>query len=501
MTTRFDNITTALAEGHGRSTTSTKNKVASEHTPQPLFQRFVVLDVIFDPQIINKKKIEFWRHELGVSNIEHAIVAPRNSIIAKRVQNNTSPAGTEALVLYPFFSSHLALPVSSGEHVWVMFEDPIGTKNDLGYWMSRIATAEFVEDVNHTHQHRLNDPSFFSTTKDAFDGNKTPKYEFHNGSVSQENDERYAVPETATAPGGADAYVKLMQESDAGKLAVYEPVPRFRKRPKDIVLEGSNNSLVVIGRDRSGQVAQYDELGTVSKPIDDVNVPGSGLIDLVVGRGQTPETLGNTVENSLENLEIDRNNVSEKEGDPDLSSDRTRVLLTQMTPIDVRLGISAFNREFSNGSIQGNPSSRASITDDLTKSPNGDGAAVVKSDKIRLIARSDIEILVTGFSRDENNRMVSADDESEYCAIVLKANGDIVLRPGSKGYIKLGGDDADKGLVCTDFPVTATDGVVSGQPIITTMGGQFAGALPTGTGNSPALAVGQGKFASKILVK
>lgn len=229
MTTNFDNITTHFAEGRGRSITTQRNQISGDSTPQPYFQRFVVLDVVFDPKSIDKKKIERWSHDLGVSNIEHALVAPRNAIIAKRIQTNTSAAGEEAMVLYPFFSSHLALPISPGEHVWVMFEDPSGTKNDLGYWMSRIATAEFVEDPNHTHQHRLNDPSFFPSTKDAFDGTQQAKYEFRNGAVSQEGDERYTVPETATAPGGDDAYVKLMTESDAGKLAVYEPVPRYRK--------------------------------------------------------------------------------------------------------------------------------------------------------------------------------------------------------------------------------------------------------------------------------
>lgn len=259
--------------------------------------------------------------------------------------------------------------------------------------------------------------------------------------------------------------------------------------------------MIVLGRDRSGVVAEYDDTGSVSKPTTDVNVAEAAVIDIVVGRGQTPQTLGNVIENSLENLEIDRLNNSEREGDPDFLNDRSRVLIAQKTPIDRRLGISAFNRTFSEGQIQGNSDARASITDDVSASPNGDGAVAVKSDKIRLIARSDIEILVTGYTRDQNGKMISSDNEDDYCAIVLKSNGDIVLRPSAKGYIKLGGDDADKGLVCSDLPVVAIDGIVTGAPLITTMGGQLAGAVAAGSSNSPALAAGQGKFASKILVR
>jgi hypothetical protein len=369
--------------------------------------------------------------------------------------------------------------------------------------MCRIVTAGFAEDVNHTHPHRAHDASFVPGTKDSFDGNDKASYEFRNGTAAELDGERYTIPESATLPGGDDAYKKVLKESDAGRLTQYEPVPRFRKRPGDFVIEGTNNATIVLGRDRTGQVAAYkiDELkGQVpSIPDDDVQIDGAACIDLVVGRGQTPQTGGSVVDNDIDSKELGKSTkeLETKEGDPDFFNDRTRLLLSQRTPVDKNFGLNVFNKEFADGTIQGHANERVGITDDQTSAPNGDGAAVIKSDKIRLIARSDIEILVTGFERDENGLMKSTTDPDNYCAIVLKANGDIVLRPAKTGFIKLGGDDADKGIVCTDLPVIAKDGIVAGAPLTSTMGGQIAGSV----GDKGALAPGQGRFASRVLIK
>ena len=97
--------------------------------------------------------------------------------------------------------------------------------------------------------------------------------------------------------------------------------------------------------------------------------------------------------------------------------------------------------------------------------------------------------------------MIGGDDESAWAAIVLRSNGDIIFRPSKNGFIKLGGDDADKGLVCSDTPVTTVSGSIKGNPLVTTMGGLFAGSTPIQGDNKTALSKGQAKFANKILVK
>lgn len=501
MTTEYDHIAHDFAEGRGRE--KLRNRAETEHGSRadlPTLYRYVVLETIFDPHIIDATKIEYWENDLGVSNIKHAIVAPRNAIIARRVANNNSTHSGTVMVLYPFMPPNLAMPCKPGEHVWVVFEDQMGTKNDLGYWMWRIVGPQHAEDVNHTHPHRANDPSFSPGIKEQFDGDVQPVYEIRNGDTGIENGERYTKAETASIPdGNEDAYKELMNDSDGGRLSVYERVPRFRKRPGDMVLEGTNNTLIVLGRDRTAAVASYENdpvQGQVptTPPEDSSDLEGQGSIDIVVGRGETETTGGITVENDLPGKEIAKGNDERvpDEGDPDYANDRSRILISQRTFVDTNFGIDGFNAEFGGGKFPGTPDND-DVPKTVSDSSEGDGAIVIKSDKVRLIARSDIEFLVTGFTLDESGRMTTDDDQSRWCAIVMKTNGDIVMKPADQGYIKLGGEDADKGLVITDTPAPAENGRVARiatPPILTTMGGQFA------TGNP-----GQGMLATKILVK
>lgn len=498
--TEYDSIDKELAEGRAGEALNQKRMLTNDSTPNlPMFYRYVVLDTIFDPQIIDDVKLTYWEQTLGVINIKHAAIAPRNTIIAQRINSNTAATVENPMVLYPFFPPHLSFPCKAGEHVWVMFEDPYGTQRDLGYWFCRIVTGNHVEDVNYTHAHRLNDPSFFPGTKDSFNDNTQPKYEFRNGEVGKIDGERFTDAKTATVPGTDDGYKTLLKESDAGRLTHYEPVPRYRKRPGDMCVEGTNNSLIVLGRDRKGSVASYiddPDNGKIPElPVSDVAVDGSALIDMVVGRGQTKDTGGNPVINDIQSKEIgkSKSELIENEGDPDYVNDRSRLLLLQKSQIDQIAGLQQFNKKFSEGAVQGTANKRVSITDDLLNSPNGDGGAMLKSDKIRLIARSDVEIVVVGYERDATDKkMIDVDDMDAYAAIVIKANGDVVFRPAKKGYIKLGDDTADRALLCTDAPAITKDGEVSPTTpaLSTTMGGKFGG-----TGITT-----QGTWAKKILV-
>lgn len=510
MDNEFYRIDKDLVEGTARE--NLRERAAFNHGARselPNFYRFAVLETVFDPTLVTPDKVAHWEHDLGVSNTQYAYVLPRNAIIARRVLDGNTPVAAPAMFLFPFFPPALSLPCQPGEHVWVMFENQSGTKNDLGYWFCRIVEPGFVEDVNHTHAPRAGDVGFNPGVKDIFEGNTTPEYSFRNGRTDVRDGHRYTVAESASLPGDENEYEKIMLNSDAGKLATYEPVPRYRKRPGDIVLEGTNNALLAIGKDRTGPVAGFttDQNGRriiTGLPVFDDPRPGSGAIDIVAGRGQTPRTGGVEVTNTLGFREIGKSSIelSPDEGDPDFLTDRSRIHVAQRTSIDLRLNIAGFNAEFSTGQLQGH-SKGGKDRDLVIDSVGGDGGIVIKSDKVRLIARSDLEILVTGYvKRDENNRIVESTDTDEFAAVVIKANGDIVFRPSKKGFIKLGGDDANKGILCTDQPVSEQDGVVIGPPLTTTgadlFGGSKAGAP---NNNGTALSAGQGKFAAKVLIK
>lgn len=482
--TRYADIATEFAEGRARK--ELKDRAELSHGADvrpPNWYRFIVLDVIFDPQSITPEKLDHWEHGLGVVNARFAAVAPRNAIIARRVRNNVAGAEQPAMVLYPFFPPHFSLPVKAGEHVWVMFEDVDGTQNDLGYWFCRIVQPGFVEDLNYTHADRRTDPAFSPNLKETFDGNSAPVYEFRNGSVGiTAEGERYTMPDTASLVGDEDEYESLMSDSDAGRVTTYEPIPRFRKRPSDLVLEGSNNARIVIGRDRTGAVASYDndeERGPrPNTPSADAQDPAAGSIDMVVGAGQTEATGGRRSKNSrgAEELSKGPQELVEGEGDPDFDSDRSRILISQNSPIDENFGIDTFNQEFDVGN------------------EDRSGSVVIKSDKLRLIARCDVELLVTDFTAGDSGP-VSNEDTSKWATLIITRKGDIIVKPSNDGMIKLGGADADKALVCTDLPAVVAGGrVVQGPsgtpPLTTTMGGMIAG---TGTPT-------QGLYASKVLV-
>jgi hypothetical protein len=469
----------------------------------PSFYRYVIIDVIFDPQIIDKTKLDYWEHTLGVSNMEWATVLPRNSIIAQRVYD----AGEEPPVfLFPFFPSHMALPCKPGEHVWVMFEAPGSGDASLGYWFCKITEPHHVDDVNHTHAPRAFDPSFTPSIKDVFNGNTTPKYEFRNGRPEEQDGERYTDAESSVLPGGDElAYEKLLTDPDGSQLSQYEVIPRYRKRPSDMVLEGSNNTLIVLGTDRTGPASDNTSLdpqkGIIpKKPASDVD-GASGTIDIVTGRGQTSKTLGKEVTSKkidgsdfIKELGKSSQELIENEGDPDWKADRSRILVSQRTHVDKNMGIDEFN--------QSNfPDATNVPGSGLKDSTDGDGAILIRTDKVRIIARMDVEFLVSGYEKDAKGNVIALTDPDQCAAIVIRSNGDIVFKPSKSGYVKLGGDDADKGIVCSDMPVVANNGGVSGAPLMTTMGGAFAGAVAGTSDNSGALAPGQAKFANKVLAK
>lgn len=455
----------------------------------------IVMDVLSDPNegksLEDKKQV--W-HEMRITNMGLADALPRNTIIAKRVGEDVDP-----MFVFPFFPSHLALPCKPGEAVWVMVENPNAESIDVAYWFCRIVEPHMSDDVNHAHPGRSFETSMYPGAKERHDNENRGTaasgenvwHELRNSPPVKVGDDRESSKDSVILMGESeDVFEKLITESDAASLTTYEAVPRFRKRPGDVVLEGSNNSLIVLGTDRPGPIS-----------IDDKKtLESSGLIDIVVGRGQTETTLGKVASTtSTVNAKGNKKGKELKkelnkspdvlvttEGDPDLKNDRSRIYVAQKTEVDKNFGIDEYNMSIVMDS-----------NNQIKDSKNGDPAIVLKSDKVRLIARQDLEIIVTGFDEEKtpngNIRKDEKSDTKKWASIVVKTNGDIVFTPSDKGVIKLGGDDADLAVLCEKSITGANNaqtGMVSASPIIDTMGGA------QGTG-----AAGQGQFAKKVLLK
>ena len=458
------------------------------------FVQMVVLEVIFDPTIIDDNMKDYLK-SLGAMNVDTVESLPRNTILAKQVSDGAPGSERPPMFVYPFFA-HLSLPIKPGEHVWVLLYPSMEKKAaSIAYWMSRVVEPHVVDDVNHTHSPRVWDTTYIKGTKDQWEANTDIKYGYPNGRVVTDPDGNPSL-DAPTAPlidspfsdKIADAYVDLQTKTNAGKISTIEPVPRFRKRPGDFVLEGSNNTLIVMGTDRTGPVAEYDpdpdaQVPIAKSPLTDL-VGAAGAIDIVAGRGQTPKTLGKIATNddldvkeiakSLKNDDPDMLN----EGDPDFQNDRTRIYIAQRTMPDTKLKLVDFN----------------SIFQDMDEMAAGSGAAIIKTDKVRIIARSDIEFLVSGYELDADGNVVELTDTSKMAAVILKQNGDIVFKPSETGFIKLGGDDASKAVLCTGIDANIANNEVTGPGVISTDGGTVCNAKSGGV-------AANGSVAAKVLVK
>jgi hypothetical protein len=486
--TNFSNNLKDFAEGRLDSTNYKQPQI-----PGQVFVRMIVMDVISDANTLPTDDQKRTWQTMGVRNMQYVDVLPRNTILAKKLGEDVGP-----MFCFPFFPSHLALPCKPGECVWVMFEKPDAGNSEMAFWMCKIVEPHVVDDVNHTHPGRSFETSFNPGTKERANNEKQGTaatgdsvwHELRNGPVVKIGNKRQTAVDNILLRGEKeDIFELLVTNSNASKLMTYESVPRFSKRPGDVVLEGSNNSLVVLGTDRKNAVTKSEG-----------EFP-AGSIDIVAGRGQTEKTFGKQTTTTQmkgatetskgpeikKELNKVRDVLSQEEGNPDFMNDRSRILVSQRSSVDQNFGLKDFNQTELDKAVMFN---KQKIED----SPAGDAGIVIKSDKVRLIARSDVEIIVSGYQERNSPNGTKIKDQnqeaSKWAAIVIKKNGDIVLRPADEGYLKLGGDDADLAILCSQA-MPGPAGQVKGTPIVDTMGGTLGaeGALPTG------------QFSKKVLIK
>lgn len=207
-------------------------------TTQPIkfFYRAVIDDVIFDPVNMAHELSEKYADKL--SNPELLLTAPRNSVIAKLIGDSANKRNDDAYIIYPMIS-HIHLPLKSGEKIWVFFENE---NKEIGYWISRIVERRDVDDPNFTHGDRIFVDQQQPSTMDRANNRSTNQEPyFPNGSDTKEGF-------TLNDPEG---YEEIHKNSIANRVSTFEPVPRYNKRPSDHVIEGSNNTLIVLGEDRT----------------------------------------------------------------------------------------------------------------------------------------------------------------------------------------------------------------------------------------------------------
>ena len=218
---------------------------------------------------------------------------PKGSIRA-RIISEPSPhtflENADLPVFWPLFP-YDTFPLKETEHVYVIFETP-----SHGIWLSRIPEPFDVDNKNIT-------PGI-------------EKYKLNGANISEQQ-----IQDLSSAAEPLEASPEFQKES----------VPKFTARIGDRTLQGSNNTLVVLGRDRADTVSSGEK-------------SQAGTIDLVAGR-------------------VDEENMNMKD-------DKSRIFITMNSDVDGNFDIKV-------GEASG-PSS----------------AIVVKSDEIRIISRNGMKIIV-----------------------------------------------------------------------------------------------------------
>lgn len=307
---------------------------------------------------------------LIINRPERLLTMPAGSVMGKIIDHADM---NFVLVFYPLFP-HLSLPLKAGEQFFALY----GSFNEgdrIGYWVTRKPTDLVAEDVNYAHNDRSNYGILAIKNKNTVtEPNKKIACQFPDIGVSS-----ISYQKTVNT---SDSYEKYFQG---------EAVPRYFPKSPDTSIQGSNNTLLV--------------LGSNSTLLDDKS-PNAGMIDIVAGRGQTPTTSSSSkFRNTRDYDEIDKTaDIKEKEGELDLVNDLSRINISMNIDPDSAFQISAGDSFGTGPSI------------------------VTKSNHIRIVARSDLKLVVGSGSTQSS--------------VIIKPDGNIVITPGSK--IKLSSEDDDQ---------------------------------------------------------
>ena len=373
-----------------------------------------------------------------VSNPERISKMPRGSISALVTSDGNAWGGGRPEIFYPLFP-HMALPIKPGEKVWVIYESE-RLASSRGFWIGRISSDIDVDDPNYTHKDReflyKRVPSETGALAAATGTNEFDEeivYSFLAGSTGNISEN--------TMPGD-DPYNTIVGNS-LSYLEQFtgEPVPRFSPRVGDLVLEGSNNTLICLGQDRP----------SLADAVDLSGFTGIGTIDMVAGRGQTEATsIAATVpiskrseglfdyEEGNKFPEFNNAGVSNiGEGNPDFTNDLSRVYVSMRTNGDTNFGLSFPSYESVGGDVN-------SIDD----SPY----VILKSTNNRIISREDGTIRIIKEGTEDTSRAVIVMEEDgtimiDGPKIVIGSGIESINGSGNQVFI---GRDATESIVLGD---------------------------------------------------
>ena len=368
--------------------------------------------------------------------------------------------GEQGVLAYPFFPPHLCMPLKPGEQVWLVSDSP-DTPTDVMYWMCRISEPDHVDDVNYTHgDRRLVGSLAPKTAKEKADaaeksgqetstpssqgGDAAPQSQEISNPNPPQSDTGEAEPEKEILDANGDgiddnffgfqngtgvedgftlkeatAYEEIVKIATGYNQFRPQDVPRYTKRPGDLVIQGSNNTLICLGEERGWKKNDNLEGIIVSNATETEQLKQQrdgkvwGTIDIVAGRGRynwrflgvdpasdpiapSSRTIMNTPnpENGRASyVETNKNpqatssaesNMYDNpaEGDPDYFGDAARIIVAHSSDIDNNFTISA------PGETLPSPIGETFGSYDLVNKTGDNPSYIIsKADEVRIVAR------------------------------------------------------------------------------------------------------------------
>lgn len=401
----------------GRTNEGQTRQLATQ-AEAPSLQKALVVDVIMDTSLLS----EDYLNDIAnlVSNPELVDIMPVGAIVARIISNQGGMGPASHAIFFPLFSSHFMLPIQPGEQVYVMYEDYSGTGAKVGYWLTRVHSEQTIEDANFTHFDRRFDPTsnpaHFTTKQVSERRQDAPVIGFQNGGNTPES---FTVPPSGSVD--VNPYQTIFENSIAARYTTPEPTPRWKKRPQEFVLQGGNNTIIVLGEDRNGPIS-----GAIQQtPIDIARSSATatrqaGAIHIVAGRGrylpapgenpregsastnppQGKSTSPLVTTNARSMQETDKNPfrssregiANPQEGDPDPIYDAARIYVVQQSRVDENYRL--INANSNNG--QEYPEQAIPNLQPEENGFLGRSYVVSKADHIRVVARRDTDSNIDG---------------------------------------------------------------------------------------------------------
>jgi len=523
--------TDAISESlNSQSSVASTVDAAALAPPNQVLLRAVVVEVLYDLAAFPDEDIEEMKTLIDAPALLET--APRNSIIARVITGGADKKAPEArekpteeeqeaavenretipekekvgevgILAYPFFPPHLCMPLKPGEQVWLV-TDSSDMPSKIMYWMCRITEPDHVDDINYTHgdrkfvgstaeksskekadaatgddpQQPISDPPASGEaqgTEESFDlnGDKLDDriFGFPNGTGEGEG---YTLKDEF-------AYEDIVNISGAYKQFRGQDVPRYTKRPGDLVIQGSNNTLICLGESRGWKNGDDPVTSVVSNATEDDTVIDErkdqpwGVIDIVAGRGRynwrvlnedvkteisedpAPPT-SRVIKNSPNPetgrqawVEVNKNpqetNNAEKnrkdnptEGDPDFFVDAARIIVSHSSNVDEN-----FTIDTPGESIPSPIGETFGQYDLINREDDHPSAVVTKADEIRIIARKmSPDVPVPGAPEINGSiRLIKEGVPNEDLAAFLMLPDGTIQISGSK--IIIGRSEADEG--------------------------------------------------------